>query len=99
MVADRDLEPRRLVEALGEQAGLQRPGDVLVLRTDGVEDARDPDGQRFGEERVIAAVGAAAAGGASADAVAEAIDAAVAAHERGGPRRDDRAVVVLRVGG
>jgi PAS domain S-box-containing protein len=73
------------------------PGDVLVLRTDGVEDARDPDGQRFGEERVIEAVGAAAAGGARAEAVAEAIDAAVAAHERGGPLRDDRAIVVLRV--
>jgi PAS domain S-box-containing protein len=74
-----------------------RPGDVLVLRTDGVEDARDPGGARFGEERVIVAVGAAAAGAAGADAVAEAIDAAVAAHERGGPRRDDRAVMVLRV--
>jgi PAS domain S-box-containing protein len=72
------------------------PGDLLVLRTDGVEDARGPDGERFGEERVADAVSAAAGG--SAEEVAGAVDAAVAAHERGEPRRDDRAIVVLRVG-
>jgi serine phosphatase RsbU (regulator of sigma subunit) len=72
-----------------------RPGDLLVLRTDGVEDARGTDGQRFGEDRVVAAVGAAAGG--SAEAAAAAVDAAVDAHEGGRPRRDDRAIVVLRV--
>ena len=72
-----------------------RLGDLLVLRTDGVEDARGIDGQRFGEDRVVAAVGAAAGG--SADAAAAAVDAAVDAHEGGRPRRDDRAIVVLRV--
>jgi serine phosphatase RsbU (regulator of sigma subunit) len=71
------------------------PGDLLVLRTDGVEDARAPDGRRFGEEQVVAAVGAAAGG--SAEAVVAAVDAAVDAHESGGPRRDDRAIVVVRV--
>jgi serine phosphatase RsbU (regulator of sigma subunit) len=72
-----------------------RPGDLLVLRTDGVEDARGVDGRRFGEDRVVAAVGAAADG--SAEAAAAAVDAAVDAHEGGRPRRDDRAIVVLRV--
>ena len=71
------------------------PGDVLVLRTDGVEDARAPGGERFGEDRVVAAVGAAAGG--SAEEMVAAIDAAVDAHEDGSPRRDDRAIVVLRV--
>jgi serine phosphatase RsbU (regulator of sigma subunit) len=71
------------------------PGDLLVLRTDGVEDARGVDGRRFGEDRVVAAVGAAAHG--SADDVASRVDAAVDAHEGGRPRRDDRAIVVLRV--
>jgi serine phosphatase RsbU (regulator of sigma subunit) len=88
------IDPDPVLEEVELELG---PGDVLVLRTDGVEDARDPSGVRFGEERVIAAVGVAASGGADAEAVAEAIDAAVAAHERGCPRRDDRAIVVLRV--
>jgi serine phosphatase RsbU (regulator of sigma subunit) len=72
-----------------------RPGDVLVLRTDGVEDARGVDDRRFGEDRVVAAVGAAADG--TAEEVASRVDAAVDAHEGGRPRRDDRAIVVLRV--
>jgi PAS domain S-box-containing protein len=71
------------------------PGDVLVLCTDGVEDARDPDGRRFGIAQVLAAVGAAAGG--SAEELAAAVDAAVTAHEDGRPMRDDRAIVVLRV--
>lgn len=76
------------------EVGLAR-GDLLVLRTDGVEDARAPDGRRFGDASVIGAVGAAAGG--SAEEVAAAVDAAVEAHEDGRPRRDDRAIVVLRV--
>ncbi len=71
-----------------------RPGDTLVLFTDGMTDACARSGERFGEQRLHAAVGAAAGG--SADAVAAAIDAAVAGFE-GDRRRDDRALVVLRV--
>jgi phosphoserine phosphatase RsbU/P len=71
-------------------------GDTLVLYTDGVVDARDAAGDRFGEERLLEAVDAAAGG--SAEAVAEAVDQAVAAFE---PERtrDDRAILVLRVSG
>ena len=69
-------------------------GDTLVLYTDGVVDARGPSGERFGEERLREAVDAAAGG--SAEAVAAAVDEAVAAFE---PEhtRDDRAILALRV--
>ena len=69
-------------------------GDTLVLYTDGVVDARAASGERFGEERLRAAVGAAVGG--SAEEVATAIDEAVAAFEPD-LQRDDRAILVLRV--
>ena len=79
------LEPAALVLA---------PGDTLVLYTDGVVDARDAAGDRFGEARLHAAIRGAA--GRPADEVATAIDQAVAAFEPD-RQRDDRAIVVLRV--
>jgi PAS domain S-box-containing protein len=79
------LEPAALV---------LEPGDTLVLYTDGVVDAREAAGERFGEERLQAAVNAAA--GRAAEEVATAIDEAVAAFEPD-LQRDDRAIVVLRV--
>ncbi len=78
-----------------EQVSLDlAPGDTLVLYTDGVGDARDASGERFGEERLREAVDAAAGG--TADEVAAAVDEAVAAFE---PERtrDDRAILVLQV--
>jgi PAS domain S-box-containing protein len=82
-------------EPVLEQMSLElEAGDTLVLYTDGVVDARDPDGERFGEERLRAAVDAAAGG--SAEAVAAAVDEAVAGFEPD-LTRDDRAIVVLRV--
>jgi serine phosphatase RsbU (regulator of sigma subunit) len=83
-------------EPMLEQAALTlRRGDTLVLYTDGVTDAwHAGSGKRFGEERLQAAIDAAAGG--SADAVAAAVDEAVAAFEPD-RRRDDRAIVVIRV--
>jgi PAS domain S-box-containing protein len=81
------LEPARLT---------LEPGDTLVLYTDGVVDARDESGERFGEERLRAAVDAAVAAGGPAEAVAGAIDEAVAVFEPD-VQRDDRAILVLRV--
>ena len=71
------------------------PGDVVVLHTDGVEEARS-DAGFYGEERLMARVGAAAAVAASAQDVADALVDDVLAFQAGTPR-DDIAVVVLRV--
>lgn len=71
------------------------PGDVVVLHTDGVEEARSDDGF-YGEERLMARVGDAAAVAGSAQAVADALVDDVLAFQAGTPR-DDIAVVVLRV--
>jgi sigma-B regulation protein RsbU (phosphoserine phosphatase) len=79
---------------ISEERVLLGPGDTLVLYTDGVVDARDASGGRFGETRLQASIDAAAGG--SAEDVAAAVDEAVAAFEPD-RTRDDRAILVLRV--
>jgi len=68
-------------------------GDALVLYTDGVTEARMPDGF-FGDERLVAVLEECR----GADA-AEIITAMTSALEKAedGPRRDDMAILVLRV--
>lgn len=68
------------------------PGDTLLLYTDGVIDSVGANG-RFGEERLVDAVGAGPAGSA-ADVLARVVDA-VASFEQG-PQRDDVALLALR---
>ena len=68
------------------------PGRCVVLYTDGVVEARNPDGQEFGTEGLEAAVPAVAA---SAAAVAEVVLKQVLSHT-GGHLDDDAAVLVLR---
>ena len=68
------------------------PGRCLVLYTDGVVEARNPDRQEFGAEGLQAAVPAMAASAAS---VAEVVLKQVLGHS-GGHLDDDAAVLVLR---
>ena len=68
------------------------PGRCVVLYTDGVVEARNPDRQEFGTEGLEAAAPAVAA---SAAAVAEVVLKQVLSHS-GGHLDDDAAVLVLR---
>jgi len=79
---------------LEERSGVLEPGDLLFLYTDGVTDARAPDGSRFGDVRLRSLVVGAA------DATARELVAAVAAGSRGfqsgEPAADDLTLVAVR---
>jgi len=68
------------------------PGDVLLLYTDGLLEARDADDVAFGEERLIAALRAGASAGA--EQVVDGILAAIRAHTS--VQSDDRTLVALK---
>ena len=61
------------------------PGDTLLAFTDGVTDARAPDGSMFGEDRLFAT----AAGGAAPAALVDRVETAVRAHIAGAAQFDD----------
>lgn len=73
----------------------QRRQDVLCLFTDGITDATDDTGRRFGEERVLGHVQALRA--KPAQQVLEAIFADLAAFTGGAPSGDDRTLLIARV--
>lgn len=79
---------------LTEQETRLAPGDTLVLYTDGVIEARAPDGAFFGEERLLCLLRSCA--GLDAPAIAGRIESAVLDFQENGSR-DDVAVLVLRV--
>ena len=70
------------------------PGDALVLYTDGVPEARSPDGAFFGEERIERILHSSV--GLDASALASRIENAVLEFQEN-DSRDDVAVLVLRV--
>ena len=70
------------------------PGDALVFYTDGVLEARSPDGAFFGEERLLNLLRSSA--DLSASTIADRIEAAALSFQENNPR-DDIAVLVLRV--
>lgn len=69
-----------------------QPGDRLVLFTDGVSEAGDPDGEQFGEQRIEDL--AASAKGSAAD-LQQAIVNATTSFAR--EIEDDLTLVVVRV--
>jgi len=90
--------------ALGIQAGIDyetldvslRPGDVVVLCTDGFTECRDAQGEMFGTERLADALVALA--GKPAQAIADELLSATDAYAAGdASRHDDRTALVLKV--
>lgn len=69
------------------------PGELLVLATDGVWEARDEQGRMFGKERILAIVRENAH--MNAEGIRKAIMDAVEAYQTNG-QEDDIAVVVIR---
>lgn len=69
-------------------------GDLLVLFTDGVSDARNRDGERFGEKRVLEIVGRHRADAATT--IVQRVFDAVQRFLDGARFRDDLTVVVVR---
>jgi serine phosphatase RsbU (regulator of sigma subunit) len=70
------------------------PGDAAVFYTDGITEARGPEGSFFGEERLHALLRSCA--GLDAQAIAERLKNVTLEYGEGSPR-DDLAVLVLRV--
>ena len=79
------------------QATLElRPGDAVLLFTDGAVEARSPGGDEFGRGRLIDALEASSG---SADERLDAVAAALAAHRAGGPVEDDQTLLLFVVDG
>jgi serine phosphatase RsbU (regulator of sigma subunit) len=71
-----------------------RPGDVLVAHTDGVTEARSPDGSFYGEERYTALLRSLA--GRSASEIVGAVTADVETYRDGAEASDDLTLLVIR---
>ena len=68
-------------------------GDLLVLYTDGIAEARNGHGEQFGVERIAALV---ASGDPAPAAVLARVRDAVHAHQGGGVGTDDQTLIALR---
>jgi phosphoserine phosphatase RsbU/P len=70
------------------------PGDTLVLYSDGVSEAENPNGEEFGEAGIRTAIASALAG--PPQAVLDALFAALRDFTAGAVARDDMTAVVVR---
>ncbi|MGE5800987.1 MAG: PP2C family protein-serine/threonine phosphatase [Gemmatimonadota bacterium] len=73
----------------------ERGKAILCLFTDGLVDARGPNGERFGEQRVLSHV--VNLRGRPARHILEAVFTDIAAFTGGAPANDDRTLVLLKV--
>jgi sigma-B regulation protein RsbU (phosphoserine phosphatase) len=71
-----------------------KPGDLLIMYSDGITDAEDAQGRPFGEERLQDVVREHAAG--PADSIVDGIMAAVRAHSCEHGQTDDMTAVVVK---
>jgi sigma-B regulation protein RsbU (phosphoserine phosphatase) len=72
-----------------------RSGDVLVAYTDGLSEARNPEGEEFGEERLMRIVVDNA--DLPADEMREQIIASIRNWQRDAPQHDDMTMVIVKV--
>ncbi len=97
----RFLEGEGMFLGMVEQVHLEelclnlRPGDRVVLFSDGITDANSADGESFGRQRLVAAV--AEAGESTAQAVSDRVFQRVAAFQAGSEQFDDMALLVARL--
>lgn len=71
-----------------------RPGDVLVVATDGLNEAQDGEERMYGYEKLLETVDRTAA--ASARVIGETVYASVSEFSNGHPQRDDQTLLVLK---
>lgn len=92
--------PAGLIIGVDEDAGYElavqqmAPGDVLVLYSDGVTEAMNPEREQFTEQRLQELLSAAAAEGAGR--IVDTIESAIRKHAEGCPQSDDWTLLVLR---
>ncbi|MCK0197337.1 SpoIIE family protein phosphatase [Ancylobacter sp. 6x-1] len=75
------------------------PGETLFLFTDGVTEAFDPDGEAYGDARLVDVLDASCTPDTSPAALTEAVRASVRRFERGAPPADDLTCLVVRYRG
>ncbi len=80
--------------ATGTRTITLSPGDVLVIATDGFNEARDPDGELFGTDRLLAAVDS--VHGESAGDIGKHLSEAVRDFQRGREQDDDQTLLVMK---
>lgn len=94
------LRPTGMALGVSEQASWKQkmvrfnPGDMLVLYTDGISEAQNPQGEYFGEDGLIDA--ALELYGQPAGAVCQGLVDAVQDYTHNAPRQDDIALIVIR---